>query len=81
MDIENIKRAKFKKYILIILMIFAIMVILPGFISSLATKVNAYKFESISGKHEWNTSEDCAELYQFLYNIDMDGGKLPEYRY
>ncbi len=77
----NKEKAKLKKCILIIISIFTIMVILPGLISSLATRVNAYSFKSISGKKTWNISEDCAELYEFLYKIKPDGGKLPEYRY
>ncbi len=76
----NIKSINYKKNILITLLIFAIIVILPGFISSLATKVNAYSFESISGETQWNVDEDCAELYQFLYDIKSEGGTLPKLR-
>lgn len=80
MNIENIKKAKLKKFTLLIALMFTIMVILPGIISSLATKVNAYSFKSISGK-QWNTSEDCAELYEFLSKIEPEGGNLPDYRF
>lgn len=75
----NIENVKLKKLTLITLFMFAVMVMLPGFISSLATKVNAYKFYSISG-YEWNTDEGVAELYEFLYNKTKDDqGELPVY--
>lgn len=80
MNNKNTKTMNVKRNILIIVLLFTIMVVLPGIISSLATKVNAYSFKSISGKKTWKTTEDCAELYEFLSNIKADGGTLPSYR-
>ncbi len=74
----NINKVKLKKNILIILLMLAIMLILSGSISSLATKVNAYSFKSISGK-TWNTTESIARLYNYLVSIDKDSGTLPTY--
>lgn len=51
----NIENVKLKKITLITLFMFAIMIILPGFISSFATKVNAsYSYKTIKGNTRYS---------------------------
>ena len=81
MNIENIKNAKFKKFILNILLIFAIMIILPGFISSLSSKVSAYVVKNIGETNQYDNTDRMAMLYNKLQNVEMDEGTLPSYKW
>lgn len=49
MDIQNIKLTKLKKYILITLFVFTLLILIPLFVSSMTSRVNA-SFKSISGE-------------------------------